>query len=79
MRRRSLRNCLETGVVSMGRLRTQIRRNWPLLGLVVNRSILNVLEVYLPLTIHAVAGRLDRRSSYDKKITRFETVHQYQR
>lgn len=46
----------------MGRLRTQIRKNWPLLGLVVNRSILNVLETYLPLVISLIASRNGHRT-----------------
>lgn len=46
----------------MDRLRIQIRKNWPLLGLVVNRSILNALEVYLPLTIQLVASRAERKT-----------------
>lgn len=46
----------------MGPLRTQIRKNWPLLSLVVNRSILNVLETYLPLAITLITNRNGRRT-----------------
>ena len=46
----------------MGRLRTQIRKNWPLLGLVVNRSFLHALEAYLPLAISLITSHGSRRA-----------------
>ncbi|GFE97441.1 hypothetical protein DmGdi_25140 [Gluconobacter sp. Gdi] len=46
----------------MSPLRMKIRKNWPLLGLVVNRSLLNILEFYIPLTIHLVVTRTHRKT-----------------
>lgn len=45
----------------MSPLRMKIRKNWPLLGLVVNRSLLNILEIYIPLTIQIVSSRIHRK------------------